>query len=782
MKKLFLFFLFPLCTWAQGIDFTHLKLEVDFLPEEGRVNGRVHLGFTAQPGTDSIYLNGINMQYRKVLLNGKEVAYKHDHKGIWLLPEAGALSLLDSIEIGYTCRPRRGIFFVGWNDPSGRARKQIWTQGQGVDHRHWIPHKDDQTDKLRVALKVRFDSTYQVVANGVLKAKSAEQAGMYTWEYSMQMPMSSYLIALAIGKYAVQQTHSKAGLPLYQYFYQDRAGDYPLYYWRNEEIFDTLQDWIKVPFPWQNYKQVPVVNFQHGAMENTTATIFGDFFMADSLSLPDRNYPYVNAHELAHQWFGNLVTAKNSDHHWLHEGFATYYQWLIERALYGQAHFDWQRKLGADQVFAAAAQDSFPLMSGKAGSARFYQKGAWVLYMMQNACPAFEEGIGSFLHQYAFGVVETDDLLRVLQEKQCFLEDFFNYWVKSPEESRYEVRQIMLHKKELMLEINPLHTASPGNEPGLELVYKSGLRETVYPGTGKATIPLKGKLAYWNFNPGMDVLATVEEEKPDEMWFAQCFGELGDKATYESRDLSTGTLDRYEAVTEMDVKKSGKSLLRVLDNAHEFFAVRARALEKLLAFDYDTYLPALHAALTDKDVQLQKEAVKMVADQSPLTLVALEKIRFGKSYALRENVLYKSVLPDQPETNRWLWDKRYAEEPGIQGQNVYIASLAYRAGLYGDVAALDALKDRTTQAFDFLTRMNAMGALLGLDYFEKDMLPAYFEGLFNTNRKLLRTARHALQTYYWKEEAKKAIDEYIESRQEEWSDFQKRMAARTFTS
>src|SRR5690606_24093587 len=211
-------------------------------------------------------------------------------------------------------------------------------------------------------------SNYEVVSNGSLVSKT-EEGKQTRWHYKMSKPHSSYLMMLAIGKYEVKKTVSKSGVPLWQYYYPDRADDYEWYYRSNEEIFNFLEQKIGVPYPWGNYKQVPVQDFQHGAMENTTATIFGDFFLVDEVAFNDRNYTYVNAHELAHQWFGNLVTATGSDEHWLHEGFATYYQWLSEMNLYGQDFFDWERYMAAQMVFEASKIDTVPLGNGKAGSA-----------------------------------------------------------------------------------------------------------------------------------------------------------------------------------------------------------------------------------------------------------------------------------------------------------------------------------------------------------------------------------------------------------------------------
>ena len=89
-----------------------------------------------------------------------------------------------------------------------------------------------------------------------------------------------------------------------------------------------------VPYPWESYSQIPVQDYIYGAMENTTATVFGDFYFVDSRSFLDRNYLKVNVHELAHQWFGDFITGRSGRSAWLHESFATFYPTLFMRVIW----------------------------------------------------------------------------------------------------------------------------------------------------------------------------------------------------------------------------------------------------------------------------------------------------------------------------------------------------------------------------------------------------------------------------------------------------------------
>ena len=145
-------------------------------------------------------------------------------------------------------------------------------------------------------------------------------------------------------------------------------------------------------------------------MENTSLTIFSDAFVVDSIGYFDRNYVNVNAHELAHQWFGNLITETNSQHHWLHEGFATYYALLAERQIFGEHYF--YHKLYEYAESLKQASDSGKgekLLKENASSLTYYQKGAWALFMLNSIVgeDIFDQAVQNFLNKYAYENVTT---------------------------------------------------------------------------------------------------------------------------------------------------------------------------------------------------------------------------------------------------------------------------------------------------------------------------------------------------------------------------------------
>jgi aminopeptidase N len=153
-------------------------------------------------------------------------------------------------------------------------------------------------------------------------------------------------------------------------------------------------------------------------MENTSATVFSRDFVVDTIGFNDKNYVNVNAHELAHQWFGDLITAQSGKHHWLQEGFATYYALLAEKEVFGDDYFYKKLFDTALQLKTASKKDTIPILSDKASSLTYYQKGSWVLFVLHEelGSKVFKKAVKNYLKNYSFKNVTTDDFLNEIKK------------------------------------------------------------------------------------------------------------------------------------------------------------------------------------------------------------------------------------------------------------------------------------------------------------------------------------------------------------------------------
>jgi aminopeptidase N len=413
MRTLFLL-LFSVVTFAQQttkVDFLSADALVALNASDKKVVGTMVYHFKVQKNIDTIRIDAKNMNFDQVLINNKPVRFINNHTELLLFE--GFKKGKNWVSFSYTAFPKQTMYFNGEGD-----KRQIWTQGQGKYTSHWLPSFDDPNEKVIFNLRVCYNKDFVVIANGVLKKVVPEKTNFKIWIYEMEHPMSSYLVAIAIGDYRNKTIGSKSGIPLQMFIQPKDTSKFESTYRYSKEIFDYLENEIGVNYPWKIYKQIPVEDFLYAGMENTTATIFAQDFVIDDTDFNDRNYVNVNAHELAHQWFGDLITAKSGKHHWLQEGFATYYALLAERQIFGDDYFYHQLYRSSLQLRNAAKNDTIPVMNEKASSLSFYQKGAWALHTIREAIgpKAFQKAVKRYLKKYQFQNVETDDFLAEIKK------------------------------------------------------------------------------------------------------------------------------------------------------------------------------------------------------------------------------------------------------------------------------------------------------------------------------------------------------------------------------
>lgn len=416
---------------TEYVDFKTAKASLYVDLEKKEVIGTIVYTFDILKKTDSIFLDSNNIDF--------DIVYYNDLEYLINLPNAekfdGTIrgdfepSKDNVLTLKYHVKPQQALYFIEKNEGI-----QVWTQGQGKYTSNWLPSLDDTNDKIEFDLTIIVDSSYKVISNGKL-LKVDKSKGFNTWHYDMQKPMPSYLVALVIGKYNKKEITSKSGVPIALYYYPEDSAKVEPTYRYTKQMFDFLEEEIGVAYPWQNYKQVPVKDFLYSGMENTTLTIFSDDFMIDETSFVDKNYVNVNAHELAHQWFGDYITATEGKHHWLQEGFATYYALLAERDIFGDDYYyntlyEYAKELINQQV----KDEATPLLDPKASSVTFYKKGAWALHILKEKIgeKAFKTAVKNYLNKYAFKNVNTDNFLTEVEKvSRQNLDAFKKEWLLS---------------------------------------------------------------------------------------------------------------------------------------------------------------------------------------------------------------------------------------------------------------------------------------------------------------------------------------------------------------
>ncbi len=428
MKYIFLLFTtFLFAQQTQFVDFKTVSGQLSLNAKEKSVSGSVDYQFEVLKPIDTIKIDAKNMEFTKVQIDNKDIKFVNTGKQLQIINNFQKGK--NRLTFEYSVKPKQALYFVDIEN----SEVQIWTQGQGRYTSNWFPSFDDVNEKVVFNLEITFDNEYQVVSNGILKEKNATGNSIH-WQYEMENPMSSYLLMLAIGKFDKKELTAKSKIPLEYYLENKDLARFEPTYRYSKRIFDFLEREIGVKYPWEIYRQIPVRDFLYAGMENTTATLFATRYVVDSIGFEDRNYTNVDAHELAHHWFGDLITAESSKHHWLQEGFATYYAALAERDIYGDDYFYSKLYNTAQQIKFASRTDSIPVLNPKASSLTFYEKGAWALFVLHESIgdKAFKKAIKSYLKKYAYQTVNTQNFFNEIKKVSNFdLEKFQKTWLES---------------------------------------------------------------------------------------------------------------------------------------------------------------------------------------------------------------------------------------------------------------------------------------------------------------------------------------------------------------
>jgi aminopeptidase N len=759
-----------------NVDFTHLKLELAFETDRKLVKGKAtHRFVVLQQQIDSLFLDAIDMTFKEVMLDGKSAKFKKSAKGICIYFEPQ----LDwdsehKLQITYEATPSKGLYFVGWDSDTNKkegdkylSRKQIWTQGQGINNRHWIPMFDEKNDKLITETIVEFDAEYEVLSNGEkLKEKSIGN-GKKLWHYKMSHPHSSYLIMLGIGEYAIDSEKSGSGIPLNYYYYPDQAEQLKPTYRFSKQMFDWFEKEIGVPYPWEPYSQIPVQDFMYGAMENTTATIFGDFYLVDERSYLDKNYVRVNAHELAHQWFGDMVTARASAHHWLQESFATHYDMMYQKEAFGADHFDWVRRNYNNQSLAESEKNLKPLAHSQAGTVRHYPKGAFVLQMLKYVVgrDQYNAAVQYYLKKHAYSNVDSKNLLIAFHERLGLsLNWFWEDWIYRGGEPHYEVNFKTAGDKGTFF-LKQVHSQNDLVDLFkmpifFEIFFKDGTKSSRKVWIERQSHEVDFELGtrevdYVLFDPNSKVMKKVVFEKNVEQLKSQAV-----KAEH--------MIDRYDAIVALaSFEFEGKKdFLKSRFQSESFHGIKGEIISQLLPDLDESSEEVTLMAIGDHDAEVRKAMLNGTIRISTSLEPEYRKLLNDSSYQVIEKALELLTFYVPENANEYL--ELTKNEIGNRSHNVRITWLKIAYSLNAEEKWINELVNYSSNHYEFTTRINAFNALQEINYLDEEGLKNALEASFSFNNRLVGPANNCLRHFFEQSTYKKMILNYVAS--QSWTD------------
>lgn len=420
---------------ARTYDVIHYKLKLELDEAKKSVAGTATITFTPL-GTslDSIILDAEQLTIQSVSLSGSRLEFLNDsHELTLYLPHSISLADTLTVAITYSCTPTKGLYFIQPDSTDPTRRHQIWTQGEDMDNRYWIPCYDFPNDKATSEIIATVPEQYTLVSNGRLEKtahKKEDRTRIFHWRQSL--PHSSYLIMLAAGEYEVLR-EPYGDIPLEYYVYKQYAPDAHRGLARTPSIMRFLEERIGISYPWEKYAQIFVNQFPLGGMENTSAVTLNEIYMFDARAALDFTSDDVIAHELAHQWWGDLVTCRDWTHLWLNEGFANYFGSLFKEQDKGRDEYQYEMMQQTKSILQTEEyRGRKPIVSGDSYTTNVYMKGSWVLSMLRTTLGEsdFWKALGLYIRRHSFGNADTHDLQEAVKDATGRdIDWFFDQWL-----------------------------------------------------------------------------------------------------------------------------------------------------------------------------------------------------------------------------------------------------------------------------------------------------------------------------------------------------------------
>ncbi|MGH7737584.1 MAG: M1 family aminopeptidase [Candidatus Tyrphobacter sp.] len=390
---------------------------------------------------ERLVFDAVDLHVHSVRRDGKDQRShsRGDHLEVMLEPPLRA-GEQTTLEVCYRVEhPRSGLFFVRSTQLAPRT-PHVWTQCQDTNARFWLPCFDYPHEKQTTSATIVVPKGTFALSNGELVERT-DDGDRTIFRYRQDVPHSTYLITMVAGPFVeiAQGTAGARRVPVYAYVLPGREGDGKRAFGNTPAMIDFFERRIGTPYPYARYSQIAVSDFIFGGMENTSATTQTERTLHDERAHRDFSSDPLVAHELAHQWFGDLLTCRDWSHAWLNEGFATYFEclWREESLGYDEYLYDvftsLERYLDEDRlryrrsIVCNRYRDPIEIFDR-----HLYQKGASVLHMLRGELgdDRFFRSIARYVEQNAQRNVETIDLIRAIEEATGRnVRGFFDRWI-----------------------------------------------------------------------------------------------------------------------------------------------------------------------------------------------------------------------------------------------------------------------------------------------------------------------------------------------------------------
>lgn len=535
------------------------------------------------------------------------------------------------LTIQYSAKPLYGFYFRSPANGYPAEEVHAFSQGEMIESRHWFPCLDHPNSKFTSEITCHVPKDLVVISNGKEISRKNDPDGNVAVRWSQDKPHVNYLVTLVVGKFSKIEDNYR-DVPLAFYTLPSDKQEAPAAFAPTKAAMAFFEKETGVDYPWAQYGQVVIRDYHYGGMENTSITTLGEsvlyppetenvyawagLFNADGAYMSEA----LVTHELAHQWFGDLVTCKDWSHAWLNEGFATYYSMLFAAHNHGDDDMIWALMQNADN--ALKWKDERPIVYRRFKEPveqfshnRAYAKASWVVHMLRRELgdELFRRCIKTYFDRFQFKTVVTEDLNNVVEELSGrSFDQFFDQWLYSatvPElNANYE-----WDEQEKIAKISVSQTQRVG-ERRLKMQFPLTLAFKTKDGTIERRVevkdldedfyvPLEQAPYVVRIDPKLSLLAKITFRVPTRMLYSQ----LVEKSDTAGRILAAEQLGEKQDETTIAKLKSAL-------NSDQFFGVRVKAAEALSKIHSDDALEALISSMKQSDARARLAVIKAIGD------------------------------------------------------------------------------------------------------------------------------------------------------------------------
>lgn len=639
-------------------DLLHTKLDLRFDWEKQQVIGKATLKFKPYfRAVSSLTLDAKDFEFQKITFEGKNDPLKYKYENGALEIDLGRSFKKNeeySIYIEYIASPAetggseaitsdQGLFFINPKGEDPEKPQQIWTQGETNWNSRWFPTIDHPNERCTQEVSLTVADKYVTLSNGLLVSSKKNADGTRTDYWKMDKPHAPYLFMVAVGEYAVVKDKWK-DVPL-EYYVEKKYADYAkAIFAHTPEMLDFFSTKTGLKYPWQKLSQIVVRDYVSGAMENTTAIVYGEFVQKTNRELIDNDNDYIVAHEIFHHWFGDYVTCESWANLTMNEGFANYSEYLWFEHKYGADRADfhllneWSGYIGS-----AGGGNVHPLIhfgynnNEDMFDAHSYNKGGATLHMLRNYVgdEAFWMALNKYLTDNAYKSVEVHNLRLAFEEVTGEdLNWFFNQWYLA---AGHPILNINYAYDEANQLLSLSVEQQQSTEGGVPAIFQLPVNVDIYSADGKPqrtrilvnernqtfTFPMSQKPNLVTFDADRMLLCEKTENKTEEEYIFQFYN-------------APKFYDRYEALTALieSENPAARDIMRA-GLKDKFWVIREIALNQLLQEDIDEATKAVlrNMATNDPNAQMRMSAIDKLSELEDEALLEIAKKAVEKDSA-----------------------------------------------------------------------------------------------------------------------------------------------------